>query len=89
MTNVTATEYSISPSTGYGFAYVTGAKAAQNDTLTCSGFRRVYAAAGVVEPSSGDSAAETVTVDDTTQNMLNLTGAATGTFHGWIIGQPQ
>ena len=60
MTDVTATEYSITPSTGYAFAYLTGDNAAQNDTLTCSGFRIIYASAGSLEPSSGDTEAETV-----------------------------
>ena len=88
MTNVNADGELSTPNGNYCFAYVTGSKAAQNDTITVSNFSVIYDSHGVVEPTSGDSATETVTVDDSTKNMINLTGAATGTFHGYVIGVP-
>ena len=87
--NVDASGTLGSPNCNYAIAYVSGDKAAQNDTITVTDFEVIYYAQGVIEPASGDTAVETVTVDDTTKNMLNLTGGTAGTFHGIIAGMPK
>lgn len=87
--NVDATSKMTSPSTGYCTAYVTGTKAAQNDTLTVTDFRKIFCASGHVEPASGDSTPADVDIDDTTKNMMNLTASAVGTVHLTIVGIPK
>lgn len=66
----------------FSLLYFTATKAAQNDTITFSDYRKVYWAASNVEPASGDWSADTVTIDDSTINMINLTGSTIGTVHG-------
>jgi len=63
------------------FVYFSGAKAAQNDTITLTGVTEILWANTMIEPSSGDRVMDTTTRDDTTINMINLTGATAGTAH--------
>ncbi len=85
MTDLTETTYSLIPSIEkFNVVYFTATKAAQNDTITFGDHRVCYGAWGFVD-AGGDWEAETVTVDASTVNMINLTGAATGTVHGFAI----
>ena len=88
MADVSATAKIATPSTGYCSAYVTGAKAAQNDTLTVSNFKKIVNAQGMVEPSSGNWVEESCERVDGTLNQVKLTATTVGTSHLWIQGIP-
>ena len=89
MTDVTITGNITSPSTGYCTAYITGAKAAQNDYLIVDNFEVIYCVSGSIEPASGDSAPADPDIDDTTKNKIKLTGSVAGTAHLIIAGVPK
>jgi len=89
MTNVNATAEMATPSTGKCMAYVTGAVAAQNDTITVTNMRKILCVMGSMEPSSGDTVPVDCDIDDTTKNMINSTGSDVGTAHLVIIGIPK
>ncbi|MCF7861198.1 hypothetical protein K9M79_03045 [Candidatus Woesearchaeota archaeon] len=86
MTNVNAAGSRASPLGGAGLdgtriVYVTAAKAAQDDTVTITNCNAVLCAQVMIADGSSDWAVDTFTIDVTTTNMINLTGATTGTVH--------
>lgn len=85
MTDLTETVTEVVPALGKKMIYFTATKAAQNDTITFSDYTTVRWAAAMVNDGSNDWSADTVTVDASTANMINLTGATTGTIYGVAI----
>ena len=85
MADVSETTKDMIPAQELTLLYFTATKAAQNDTITFGDLRVVYGAAGHVD-AGGDWSAETITVDASTVNMINLAGAAAGTVHGIVWG---
>jgi len=70
------------PHMGVSLIYFSATKTAQNDTITFGSYRKVLWAAAHVQNGSSDAVADTVTVDYTTANLINLTGATTGAIKG-------
>ena len=85
MADIAETIKEMIPGCEVGQWYFTGTKAAQNDTVTFSDLRVVYGGVGFVD-AGGDWSAETFTRIDATANQLKMTGVATGTVYGWVIG---
>ena len=85
MADITETVTGIVPHLGISLIYFTATKAAQNDTITFSGYRQVLWAAAHVFNGSSDGVVDTVTVDSTSVNLINLTGATTGTIKGVAV----
>lgn len=73
------------PNQEVSLIYFTATKALQNDTITFGDLRVVYGAVAFVD-AGGDWSADTVTVDGTTANLINLTGDSTGTVYGIVWG---
>ena len=84
MTNVNATPIDIVPGENKNFVYFTGAKAAQNDTITLTGVT-ICGPCQVMVDDGTDWVVDTFTVDQTTTNMINLTGATAGTVYGFAV----
>lgn len=85
MTNVNASAVKVSPIGGAALdglrtVYITGAKAAQNDTITVTGVSEVVVAQGWVTDGT-DKSVETITSTDAAPTVLTLAGATTGTVH--------
>jgi len=83
--NVNASSTRTSPIGGAGLdglrtVYITGAKAAQNDTITVTGVNEVVVAQGWVSDGT-DKSVETITSTVAAPTVLTLAGATTGTVH--------
>lgn len=87
MTNVNVAATKVSPLGGATLGgitvvYATAAKAAQNDTVTITNVSEILVAQVMVDDgSTTDWPVDTFTREDATKNLLNLTGATTGTVH--------
>lgn len=84
-TNVNAAAVRAAPLAGAGLdgtrvVYITGAKAAQNDTITVTGVNEVIVAQGWVTDGT-DKSVETITSTDAAPTVLTLAGATAGTVH--------
>ena len=88
MTDTTVTAELGTPNSNYCIAYVTGAIAAQNDTLIVSNFRKIFGVSGSIEPASGNTVPADPDIDDTTKNKIICTGTDVGTAHLIIVGIP-
>ena len=73
------------PGEGAQVIYFTATKVSQNDTITFSDYRQVLCAFADVFYSTNAGTADTVTVDYTTINKINLTGSTTGTIKGIAV----
>ncbi len=85
VTNVNASAIRTAPIGGAGLdgirtVYITGLKAAQNDTITVTGVTEVLEAHGWATDGT-DKSVETITSADATPTVLVLAGAVTGTVH--------
>ena len=85
MGDIAETVTNIVPGLGASIIYFTATKAAQNDTITFADYRQVLFADADVFYSTNDGVKDTVTVDYTTINMINLTGSTTGTIKGFAV----
>lgn len=85
MTNVNAKPVKVSPLGGAGLdglrlVYATGAKAAQNDTITLSGVKDVVLAQVMITDGTTRSV-ETFTKTEATPTVIKMTSTTTGTVH--------
>jgi len=85
MTNVNVAPILVSPIGGASLSglrviYCTGAKAAQNDTITISGISDIVVAQVMVTDDTTRSV-DTFTKTEASSTVLTLTGATTGTVH--------
>lgn len=85
MTNVNAAGKEVAPLGGAAnnkarIVYATGAKAAQNDTLTLTNCSTILWAHVMVTDTT-TKVVDTYTITEATPTKINLTGATTGTVH--------
>lgn len=86
MADVTETVLVVTPSSEATLIYFTATKAAQNDTITFSDYRKVLWCHVHTWASASDSiGTEDATIDVNTVNMINLPSATTGTVRGLAI----
>lgn len=86
MTDVAETVSVVTPSQEVTLIYFTATKAAQNDTITFSDYRKVMWCHVHNWASASDSiGTEDATIDKDTVNMINLPSATTGTIRGVAI----
>ena len=87
--NVSAAPVKVSPLGGAALdglraIYVTGAKNAQNDTLTIANINAIVTAQVMVTNGTTRSV-DTFTITEATPTVINLTGSVTGTVHVFAL----